>query len=103
MTSPANKVACFYRAPASIIVKGARLEGEESMGKNQHVVGYEGRWAVTAEGAQGPSAVFKTQSEAWEKAKAIARKERTEALLHGKNGLIRARNAYGHDPRRSKG
>ena len=74
------------------------------MGKNQHVMGHEGGgWAVTAEGALGPSAVFKTQSEAWEKAKSIARKERAEAVLHGKNGVIRARNTYGYDPHRSKG
>ena len=60
-------------------------------------------WAVKAEGALEPLAVFKTQSEAWEKAKSIARKERSEALLHGKNGLIRARNTYGYDPIRTKG
>jgi hypothetical protein len=47
--------------------------------------------------------VFKTQSEAWEKAKSIARKERSEALLHGRNGVIRTRNTYGYDPSRSKG
>lgn len=68
------------------------------MGKNQHVVSHEGGWAVREEGTALPSAVFKTQSEAWERAKSIARKERTEAVLHGRNGLIRARNAYGHDP-----
>lgn len=79
------------------------VERGRGMGKNQHVVGHEGGWAVTAEGAQVPSAVFKTQGEAWEKAKSIARKERAEAILHGKNGLIRARNTYGHDPHRSKG
>jgi hypothetical protein len=73
------------------------------MGKNQHVVGHGRGWAVTAEGAASPLAVFKTQSEAWEKAKSIARKERAEALLHGKNGLIRARSTYGHDPSRTKG
>ena len=56
------------------------------MGKNQHVVSHGERWAVKAEGASQPFAVFKTQSEAWEKAKSIARKERSEALLHGKNG-----------------
>jgi uncharacterized protein YdaT len=77
--------------------------GEESMGKNQHVVGHDGGWAVRAEGAPAPTAVFKTQSEAWEKAKSIARKERAEAILHGKNGVIRARNTDGHDPSRSKG
>ena len=58
---------------------------------------------MQAEGAAEPVAVFKTQSEAWEKAKSIARKERSEALLHGKNGAIRARNTYGHDPSSSKG
>ena len=73
------------------------------MGKNQHVMPHERGWAVTADGAAAPSSVFKTQSEAWEKAKSIARKERAEALLHGRNGANRTRNTYGHDPRRSKG
>ena len=73
------------------------------MGKNQHVVSHGDGWAVKEEGAQGPFAVFKTQSEAWEKAKSIARKERAEALLHGRNGMIRTRNTYGHDPSRAKG
>jgi hypothetical protein len=73
------------------------------MGANQHVVSLADGWAVKAEGMSEPFAVFKTQSEAWERAKSIARKERSEALLHGKNGLIRARNTYGYDPRRSKG
>ena len=73
------------------------------MGKNQHVLSHGERWAVKAEGAPEPVALFKTQSEAWEKAKSIARKERSEALLYGKNGEIRARNTYGHDPSRSRG
>jgi hypothetical protein len=73
------------------------------MGANQHVVSLAEGWAVKAEGLAEPLAVFKTQSEAWERAKSIARKERSEALLHGKNGSIRARNTYGYDPRRSKG
>jgi Uncharacterized protein conserved in bacteria (DUF2188) len=73
------------------------------MGKNQHVVSLGNRWAVKEEGAAEPFAVFKTQSEAWEKAKSIARKERTEAFLHGRDGQIRERNTYGHDPTRHKG
>jgi hypothetical protein len=44
--------------------------------------------------------VFRTQSEAWEKAKSLARKERSEALLHGRDGVVRERNIYGHDPAR---
>jgi Uncharacterized protein conserved in bacteria (DUF2188) len=73
------------------------------VGKNQHVTPHERGWAVTADGAGTPSAIFKTQGEAWERAKSLARKERSEALLHGKNGRVRERNAYGHDPHRSTG
>jgi uncharacterized protein DUF2188 len=73
------------------------------MGRNQHVTAHDRGWAVTAEGASAPSAFFKTQSAAWEKAKAVARRERSEAFLHGKDGHIRERNTYGHDPERSKG
>ena len=73
------------------------------MGKNQHVVSLGNRWAVKEEGAAEPFAVFKTQSEAWEKAKSIARKERTEAFLHGRDGQIRERNIYGYNPTRHKG
>jgi Uncharacterized protein conserved in bacteria (DUF2188) len=72
------------------------------MGKNQHVRSQGERWAVQAEGSPQPFAVFKTQGEAWEKAKSIARKERSEAVLHGKNGQIRVRNTYGYEPRRGK-
>ena len=72
------------------------------MGRNQHVVSHGEGWAVTEEGASQPFAVFKTQSEVWERAKSIARKERSEALLHGRNGSIRTRNAYGHDPHRAR-
>jgi Uncharacterized protein conserved in bacteria (DUF2188) len=65
------------------------------MGTNQHVLAHERGWAVTPEGASRPSAVFKTQGEAWEKAKAMARKERSEAVLHGRDGRVRERTAYG--------
>jgi hypothetical protein len=74
-----------------------------TMGRNQHVVSLGQGWAVKEEGGSQPFAVFRTQSEAWERAKSIARKERSEALLHGKNGLIRTRNTYGHDPSRTRG
>ena len=73
------------------------------MGRNQHVVSHGEGWAVRTEGEAQPFAVFKTQSEAWEKPKSIARKERAEAFLHGRNGLIRTRNTYGQDPSRTRG
>ena len=65
------------------------------MGRTQHVVAHERGWAVQADGDSAPLAVFKTQGEAWERAKAVARRERSEAVLHGRDGRIRERNAYG--------
>ena len=59
-----------------------------------HVLVHERGWAVTPEPSAGPSAVFRTQSAAWEKAKSIARRERSEAVLHAKDGHVRERIAY---------
>jgi len=50
---------------------------------------------------------FTSQGEAMEMAYMDVRPARpngrTVALLHGKNGAIRARNTYGHDPSRGRG
>lgn len=68
------------------------------MGKNQHVIPVEGGWAVKAEGASEPSHTVGTQQEAFEIGRDIARKERSELLIHGEDGKIRERNTYGKDP-----
>ncbi len=60
-------------------------------------------WCVKKEGASRASYVFKTQAEAWERTKELARKHKSEAYLQGENGQIRERNSYGNDPRSSKG
>lgn len=69
------------------------------MGRNQHVMVHVRGWAVTPEGAPEPSTICKTQSAAWEKAKSAARRERSEAILHGKDGQVRDRATYAHEPR----
>jgi hypothetical protein len=67
------------------------------MRKSRHVVMVDGRWAVRAEGVATQDAFYRTQSEAWERCKAIARKERTVAVLHGRDGAIRSRASYTPD------
>jgi hypothetical protein len=37
----------------------------QAMGKNQHVVMHDDRWAVKEEGASDPVALFRTQGQAW--------------------------------------
>lgn len=65
---------------------------------NQHVVPHQGRWAVKAEGATRPTEVFRTQKEAIDHAKTIARNQEVEVKIHGRNGRIRKSISYGPDP-----
>ncbi len=73
------------------------------MGKNQHVVPHGDGWAVRAEGNERATSVHRTQSVATEAARQIATNQRSEVLIHGRNGQIRERNSYGNDPCPPKG
>ena len=67
-----------------------------------HVVPSEKGWRVEIEGTGGARSTHKTQAEAAQTARRIARQNKTELLIHGRN-KVRERNTYGRDPRRSKG
>ncbi len=73
------------------------------MGTNQHVVPFMGNWAVRAEGRDEITSTHRLQSEAIMEARKIAKEEKSELFIHGRNGKIRARDSYGNDPRGSKG
>ncbi|MCH7934915.1 MAG: DUF2188 domain-containing protein [Gemmatimonadetes bacterium] len=66
--------------------------------RNQHVVPAKDGWAVKGAGAQKATKVFDTQREAIAAARQIAVSQRSELLIHGKNGKIRDKNTYGRDP-----
>jgi hypothetical protein len=70
-----------------------------------HVVPGDKGWRVEVEveGSGQPRSTHKTQSEAAKAARTIARKNKSELLIHGRNGRVRDRSTYGHDPRRTKG
>jgi uncharacterized protein YdaT len=63
-------------------------------GKNQHVVPHEGKWAVKGEGNQHISTVHETQGEAVEHARVLARLEKREVVVHGRQGDIRWRETF---------
>jgi len=71
--------------------------------KAQHVVHSDGRWAVRRAGASKASRTFETQKEATQYAQQVAKNNKTELFIHGRDGLIRERNSYGHDPHPPKG
>lgn len=74
-----------------------------SKSKNYWTTPHSDGWAVKGEGRQRASSVHQTQEGAWNETRRLARGAGGEALLRGKNGQIRARNTYGHDPFPPKG
>lgn len=61
---------------------------------HQHVVPYEGEWAVRGEGNERVTAVYDTQAQAIDRAKEIAKNYRSSVIIHGENGAIRDRIHY---------
>jgi Uncharacterized protein conserved in bacteria (DUF2188) len=49
------------------------------------------------------SSTHEKQADAWDAARDIAKRNDSEALLHGRDGKIRERNTYGRDPHPPKG
>ena len=71
--------------------------------RNQHVVPAKDGWAVKGAGSLKATKVFATQKEAIEKAIKIAKNQGSELLIHRRDGRIREKNTYGHDPYPPKG
>lgn len=68
-----------------------------------HVVPSDQGWRVEIAADGRARSVHRTQAEARAAAREIARRNRRELFLHGRDGQIRERNTYGKDPRKTKG
>ena len=68
------------------------------MGKNQHVVKKGKDWAVKGAGNQKATKIVRTQKQAIEVAKGIAKNQKSEVVIHGRDGKIRDKDSYGNDP-----
>jgi hypothetical protein len=68
------------------------------MTKNQHVVRREDGWAVRGEGNSRDTSHHRTQGEAIDAARDIARNQRSEVVIHRPSGQIRDKDSYGNDP-----
>lgn len=74
------------------------------MSKNQHVTPRkDGLWQVKGGGNQKATRVTATQKEAFKVARKIATNQKSEVLVHGRNGKIRNKYSYGNDPYPPKG
>ncbi len=66
--------------------------------KDQHVVPHDSQWAVRREGNDRVTSIHETQAAAIDRAREIARNEKAEVVIHGRDGKIRDSDSYGHDP-----
>ncbi len=72
-------------------------------GKNQHVVKRDDGWAVRGAGNSKDTSHHSTQADAQKAARDIAKNQRSEVLVHGRDGKIREKDSYGNDPFPPKG
>ena len=69
------------------------------MGKNQWVSPRDkGKWAVHGEGNAKDTKIFDTQKAAQDYAIDIAKNQKSEVIVQGKDGKIRSKDSYGNDP-----
>jgi len=74
------------------------------MAANIHVVPTERNgWAVEVEGTDGATSHYPSQEEAIAAGTEKAKNVKAELIIHGRDGQIRERNSFGHDPRNIKG
>lgn len=72
-------------------------------GKNIHVVKHPDGWAVKVAGSMKVTKITKTQKEAIDYGRIMAKNQQSELLIHGENGQIREKDSHGNDPRNVKG
>lgn len=69
------------------------------MRKNQHVTpNKNGGWNVKGAGNSKATANVSSQKEAIKIATEIAKNQKSEVVIHNREGRIREKNSYGNDP-----
>jgi hypothetical protein len=63
-----------------------------------HTVKHDDGWANRREGAARVSKTYGTKAEAQAAGRETARREKTEHVIHTKDGKIDQKNSYGNDP-----
>ncbi|NND77819.1 MAG: DUF2188 domain-containing protein [Flavobacteriales bacterium] len=77
-----------------ILGKGLSNKRRKPSEKHQHVVPYKKGWAVRGEGNKRITSKHRKQSTAIRKARTIARRYKSDVVVHGSDGRIRDRMSY---------
>ncbi len=71
--------------------------------KPVHTVPHGDGWANRREGSKRVSKTFDRKAEAQGAGRLTAKRDKTEHIIHKKDGSIGERNSYGNDPHPPKG
>lgn len=76
------------------------MKGDNIMAKKPVIVGPSGdnRWTLKANGSSKPISTHQKQSTAITKAEQIAKEQKTELIVRGRDGKIRSKDSFGPDP-----
>lgn len=77
---------------------GQKDEAMMAKGKNVWVSPRSNGWAVQREDSDRASKVAPTKAEAERVARDLARNDKVELIVQGRNGQIQEKNSYGNDP-----
>ena len=65
---------------------------------NQHIIPNNGQWQVKGENAARATKTFDTQEKAIAYGRNIAIHQKSELVIHNRQGRIRDKDSYGNDP-----
>lgn len=85
-----QEVEAGIRGPSA----GASEDRPGGSRKNQHVVPHPAGWAVKSEGIRQATSIHATQASAIAAARAIAISNRSELIIHSRNGRIESRDSH---------
>jgi hypothetical protein len=71
--------------------------------KNQHVIPIKGGWGVKGAGNDKLTVKTDIKIDSEKIAREIAKNQKSELFIHGKDGKIQRRDSYGEDPYPPKG
>ncbi|MFZ1320034.1 MAG: DUF2188 domain-containing protein [Ignavibacteria bacterium] len=65
---------------------------------NQHIIPLGNGWAVKKEGSRKFTIITDSKNTAIKVGRQIARNQKSELIIHGKDGKIIDKDSYGNDP-----
>jgi len=68
------------------------------MAKKIHVVPHKDGWATKREGSDRASKIFDKKSDAVDSGRKSAKEDKTELVIHKKDGKIHDSDSFGNDP-----